>query len=85
MFSRHISNNVRNIQLKIYELQELYKFNFDLQVNLNKIIIKIFFNKNTEKYILNIVGQKIRTTLFPKYQVFDFQEKTLKVTINSVS
>ena len=62
-----------------------YKFNFDLQVNLNKIIIKIFFNKNTEKYILNIVGQKIKTTLFPKYQVFDFQEKTLKVTINSVS
>jgi hypothetical protein len=85
MFSRHISKNVKNIQLKIYELQDLYKFKFDLQVNLDKIIVKIFFNKDTEKYILNLVGQKTKTTLFPKYQVFDYKEKYIKVTIDSVS
>lgn len=85
MFSRHISKNVRNIQLKIYELQELYKFNFDLLVNLNKITIIIFFNKDTEKYILNLVGQKTKTTLFPNHQIFDFKNKTIKIFLDSVS
>ncbi len=85
MFSRHISKNVKNIQLKIYELQDLYKFQIDLQVNLDKIIVKIFFNKDTEKYILNLVGQKTKTTLFPNHQIFDFKNKTIKIFLDSVS
>lgn len=87
MFSRHISKNIKNIQPKIYELQDYYKFKFELKTNINNIIIIIYLDDNLEKYILNLIGKKIKEKLLDiwQYQITDYSKKTIKIILNSVS
>lgn len=87
MFSRHISKNVKNIQLKIYELQDIYKFKFEIEVNIDKIIVKIYLDKSLDKYILETIEYSIRKKNYNiwNYYFIDFDKKMVRIYFNSVS
>lgn len=87
IFSRHISKTIKSIQPKIYELQDYYKFKFELETNINNIIIIIYLDYISEKHILDLIGKKIKEKLLHiwQYQITDYSKKTIKIILNSVS
>lgn len=86
MFSRHISKTVKSIHPNIYELQERYRFHFEIKVNINTIVITIFLH-NSNNYILSTISDLIKKKMnnLWKSSFLDFSKNILRVYLHSVS
>jgi hypothetical protein len=70
IFSRHINKSVKYINQVTSEIQELYRYNYNIiidECNINKIELIIMFDKDTSLYILDLASNDIKHNLSSYY------------------
>jgi hypothetical protein len=86
MFSRHIAKTVKSIQHVLFELQEFYNFNIEMDLNYNNIIVRINMPQNSEKNTIDFAGKDLKHNLSPlwNWQYTDFQKKNITLCLKSI-
>lgn len=70
IFSRHISKSVKYINQVTSEIQQLYRYNYNINISqdtINKIELCIFFDKDTSSYIIDMASNELKHNLSSYY------------------
>jgi len=70
IFSRHISKTVKYINQVTSEIQQLYRYNYNITISqdtISKIKLCILFDKDTTAYILDMASNDLKHNLNSYY------------------